>query len=253
LKRSSKDRAREFDRVVTHVVASAHAAEIRRDLRRGLRLLSKAGVHSFEALTTAHPCLRGVAGWTAIRLLEERGRRSASALVRLLTLGDELLAIAASKALANIGGTQARRGCVRIVDSDAPRWARCAATYALAHMRDDDAAKTLAKLVRDRDEDPTIRGQAAEGLDYIGREDGPHRRLAARTALRALDDPSPIVRFWCAFALGAMPYPPAIPALRRLRRDNAVCPGWWRVGDEAAAAVAHMEGRPTPERARPAS
>jgi HEAT repeat protein len=169
--------------------------------------------------------------------------------VRLLALGDELLAGEASKALANLGGAQARRGCVRVLDSDAPRPARYAATYALAFMRDDAAARTLAALVLDPGEDPEIRGQAGEGFDHFGREGGPHRRLAVRAALRGLDDPSPVVRFWCAFALGAMPYPRAIPALRKLaRRDTAVCPGWWRVCDEAADAVAHMEGRPTPER-----
>jgi HEAT repeat protein len=169
--------------------------------------------------------------------------------VRLLAIGDRLLAAEASKALANLGGVQARRGCVRVLDSDAPQLARYAATYALAFMRDDEAASTVVALVLDPREDPQIRGQAAEGLDYFGREDGPHRRLAARAALRGLDDPSPVVRFWCAFALGAMPYPVAIPVLRKLaRRDKAVSPGWWRVCDEAADAIAAMEGRDPPER-----
>lgn len=242
----------DFDRVFTDIIASANSSEMRRDLRRGLRLLRNEGIRSFDTLTRALLRLRGLAGWTAIRLLEGRGRRSAGALVRLLTVADELLVGEASKALANLGGAQARRGCARIVESDAPTPARYAATYALAFMRDDNVGKVLAALVLDQDEDPGIRGQAAEGLDYIGREGGPHRRLAVRMALRGLDDPSPVVRFWCASALGAMPYPPAIPTLRKLaRRDQAVCPGWWRVSDEAADAVAHMEGRPPPERTRP--
>ncbi|HCF56640.1 MAG TPA: hypothetical protein DFS52_01420 [Myxococcales bacterium] len=87
--------------------------------------------------------------------------------------------------------------------------ARYAATYALAFMRDEGAAETIAALVLDQDEDPEIRGQAAEGLDFFGRHDGPHRRLAIRTALRGLRDRSPAVRFWCAFALGAMKHKPA--------------------------------------------
>ena len=55
-----------------------------------------------------------------------RGSRTKShaGAVRLLALGDELLAGEASKALANLGGVQARRGCVRVLGSDAPRLAK---------------------------------------------------------------------------------------------------------------------------------
>ena len=222
---------------------------MRRDYAGGLRLLRKEGIHSFAALVRALPRLSGTAAWTAIRLLEQRGRRSASALVPILALADQTIAVEAAKALANLGGARARSGCVRLLESDAPRAARYAAAYALAMMRDDEAARTVVGLVVDQREDPAIRGQAAEGLDYFGREGGPHRRLAIRTAFRGLADPSPTVRFWCAFALGAMRHTPAVPALARLaRRDKVVCPGWWRVCDEAADAVAVIEGRLPPER-----
>jgi len=241
----------DFDHGVAAVIASARSSEELRDLRRGLRGLSRVGIHSFEALTRALPDLRGLAGWTAVLLLEARGRRASRALLSLLTGGDNVLAVEASKALANLGGVQVLRGCTRVLESEVPTPAKRAAVYALASMRDDKAAGTIVARVLDRDEDPDLRGQAAEGLDFFGREGGPHRQLAVRTALRGLEDHSPVVRFWCAFALGAMPHPPAIPALRRLaRRDKAVCPGWWRVCDEAADAVAQMEGRPVPERTR---
>lgn len=250
-RRGPRTLKRDFNEGVDSLLASAPSSKVRRDYQRGLRLLREGGVNSFEKLTTALTRMRGLAGWTAISLLEQRGRSAAPALVSIVARGDESLAAEASKALANLGGARARRGCIRILQRDAATAARYAATYALAFMRDDEAARTLVALVLDQDEDPKIRGQAAEGLDHFGREGGPHRRLAIRTALRGLDDPSPVVRFWCAFALGAMRYTPAIPALRNLaRRDKAVCPGWWRVCDEAADAIAVMEGRLPPERTR---
>ncbi|WP_248360211.1 HEAT repeat domain-containing protein [Anaeromyxobacter oryzae] len=248
-RRSRKAERSDFDKGVTVLLASAPSSRIRRDYDRGLRLLRNESIRSFATLIRALPHLRGLAGWTAIRLLERRGRRIASALVPILTLADNPIAAEASKVLANIGGARARRGCIRLLESDAPKSARYAATHALAFMRDDEAARTVVALVVDQHEDPEIRGQAAEGLDYFGREGGPHRRLAIRTALRGLGDPSPVVRFWCAFALGAMRHKPAIPTLRKLaRRDKAVCPGWWRVCDEAADAIAVIEGRLPPDR-----
>ncbi len=242
---------RDFNEGVDSLLASAPSSKLRRDYRRGLRLLRDDGVDSFEKRTRALPHMRGLAGWTAIRLLEQRGRSAAPALVSLVARGDEPLAAEASKALANLGGARARRGCIRVLESAAAHAARYAATYALAFMRDDEAAGTLVGLVLDRDEDPEIRGQAAEGLEHSGRKGGPHRRLAVRAAIRGLDDPSPVVRFWCAFALGAMRYTSAMPALKELaRRDKTVCPGWWRVCDEAADAIAVIEGRLPPERTR---
>jgi hypothetical protein len=249
-RRTPRPRERDdFGQRAAALLASAPSPSVRRDYGRGLRLLRKKGIDSFATLIAVLPHLRGDGGWTAIRLLEQRGRSAAPALVPLLALGDELLAGEASKALANLGGARARRGCIRLVKSAAPKSARYAATYALAFMRDDEAATTLVALVLDHEEDEHIRGQAAEGLDHFGREGAPHRRIAVRTALRGLDDPSPVVRFWCAFALGAMEYRPAIPALRRLASgDKAVCPGWWRVCDEASDAIDLMEGRDPPER-----
>ncbi len=50
-----------------------------------------------------------------------------------------------------------------------------------------------------------------------------------------LDDPSPEVRFWCAFALGQIGARSALPALRQLvASDEAVVLGWWSVGTEMA-------------------
>ncbi len=216
-----------------------------------MRGLSRAGIDSFEALTGALQELRGRVGWSAIRLLEGRGRRASRSLLALLAGTNPVVAVEAAKALANLGGVQALRGCARILESDAPVSTRLAAAYALSFMRDDRAAEALVACVLDQEEAPDLRGQAAEGLDFLGREGGPKRGLAVRAALRGLEDPSPTVRFWCAFALGAMPCPSAIKALRKLaRRDKAVCPGWWRVCDEAADAIALMEGRPVPERTR---
>ena len=75
-----------------------------------------------------------------------------------------------------------------------------------------------------------------------------------RALVDALSDPSPTVRFWAAFALGAASARTAVPALQRLAAtDEAVCPGWWRVADEAADALVTIAGGSPPERHRAAS
>jgi HEAT repeat protein len=56
--------------------------------------------------------------------------------------------------------------------------------------------------------------------------------------MEALRDETPEVRFWACFALGSMGARPALPELQRLAEtDEIVCPGWWRVKDEAVDAV----------------
>jgi HEAT repeat protein len=72
---------------------------------------------------------------------------------------------------------------------------------------------------------------------------------AGQVLIGLLDDPSPEVRFWAAFATGSLRYHPALPALKQLARtDTAWFGGWWTVGEEASDAMDRIEGREPPER-----
>jgi HEAT repeat protein len=173
-------------------------------------------------------------------------------LVAKLRRGRAVLRWEAAKALSG------KRGCVpqllREVGKEQDDAVRQMLLYAIAHSHDERALDTLSRLLADRGETPDIRGQCAEGLAYIllpmdRRRSG--YKAAIRTLMDALDDPSPIVRFWSIFALGSAGARPALPKLRALARsDRARVEGWWRVKDEAADAIEALETGNWPDRER---
>ena len=70
-------------------------------------------------------------------------------------------------------------------------------------------------------------------------------RQAAYGLIDLLGDPCPQVRFWSAFSLGTIRARVARRALRSASHDSTAVEGWWTVGDEAADALAHIEGTAT--------
>jgi HEAT repeat protein len=117
--------------------------------------------------------------------------------------------------------------------------------------------EAFIRILQNQHESPGLRGQVAEGLAYLH---GPcagaardRRRRAYREAgqilITSLGDPSAEVRFWSAFALGSMRYRMALPMLRKVARtDKGRFGNWWTVGEEAADAVACINGQPRPIR-----
>ncbi len=73
---------------------------------------------------------------------------------------------------------------------------RAAAAYVLGYARCTIARPYLEERVRDRWEEPSVRGHAAEALAYIGHPG------SIPTLVRALDDDHDCVRYWCIYALG---------------------------------------------------
>jgi HEAT repeat protein len=122
--------------------------------------------------------------------------------------------------------------------------------------------EAFVAILQNRHESPGLRGQVAEGLAYLH---GPcagaardRRRRAYREAgqvlITTLGDPAAEVRFWSAFALGSMRCREALPVLRKVARaDKGRFGNWWTVGEEAADAVDHINGRPMRIRIRSGS
>ncbi|MGC4114480.1 MAG: hypothetical protein QM765_07690 [Myxococcales bacterium] len=241
----SKTSTEEFQRRAGQLIASAAWPDHRRIYERDLRSLARREINTFDALARALPRLKGSVATTAVQLAKEFGRAKAvPVLLPLLEWGS-------ASVLAELGGARACTGCIAVLNGDGPLQARVAAAYALTFMHDDRAASALLHCVSDQADDPGVRGQAAEGLAELFEfhKQHPLYRKAARTALKGLANPSPVVRFWCAFALGKMRHRPALPVLRRVAKsDRAVCPGMWRVCDEASDAIAWIEGRQAPDR-----
>ena len=95
---------------------------------------------------------------------------------------------------------------------------------------------TLLEHLADPDEDPRVRGEAAEQLAFEPAT-GALRRSVVAVLLAGLGDAAAEVRFWCAYALATRQVRRALPRLRELVDDPAAVPEFWTVGEEAAWAI----------------
>ena len=87
---------------------------------------------------------------------------------------------------------------------------RAAAAYVLGMGRFAPARPLLEGVLDSCDEDPIVRGHAAEALGYI------QDKASVEILVRHLDDTDPGVKYWCVFALGKLRDARAISALERL-------------------------------------
>jgi HEAT repeat protein len=110
------------------------------------------------------------------------------------------------------------------------------AAYALGVMSGSARTSALERSLSNKSESPQVRAFAAEALVVI------HRRVTHRVLLRNLKDSSAEVRFWCAYALGAIQERKALSTLRWLaENDNRVVKGRWSVSKEARDAIANIK------------
>jgi len=115
---------------------------------------------------------------------------------------------------------------------------RSAAAHGLPVLRVPKSIPALERLVSNKSENPSVRGEAAEALAHF------HRKTSHRVLLNGLEDSSKEVRFWCAFALGEMGDADALPVLKELAaKDHRIVRGWWAVSKEAADTIRSIEKR----------
>jgi HEAT repeat protein len=183
----------------------------------------------------------------AIALLGLVGDRrwSARRLLPLLELPDETVRWTAATALCNLGSSANRAVLARLLGAHPEPEVRKVAAYLLGFMagviRHSEVDALVAKVL-DQDEDIDVRCYAAEALGHmLGGHS--HARRAIPGLTGSLNDPLPEIRFWAAFALGSVGRSDQIEALERLTADEALVPGWWSVGREAADAIEHIEVR----------
>lgn len=117
--------------------------------------------------------------------------------------------------------------------------------YALAWLNDLRGWALFIRILRDQNESPEIRSQAAEGLAYLfpcKRRGSAGIRSAIESLTAALTDSSADVRYYAAFALGASGERTTIPALRHATQDSATSTNFvGMVGDEARDAIERIE------------
>lgn len=115
---------------------------------------------------------------------------------------------------------------------------RIEAAYALRGYLGTYGTVVLERIVSDRSSNPHLRAFVAETLAHR------HRPASHGVLLRNLSDRSAEVRFWCAFALGAMREKKALPPLKQLAEtDDRIVRGWWAVGKEAKDAIEQIEAK----------
>ena len=207
---------------------------VREKVLHDLRELRKSGVSSWQDLVAALEDAsvaenRTRACWLLARLQDPR---AFDHLVSALHDPDPRLRQEAARSLGVLADRRAVPELLAALQTDLDLETRVAAAYALGLLGDHRSVDALLATMADRNEDPRIRGMAAEALT------GVQERRAVPYLIAALDDPSVEVRFWAVFALGQFGDPAALGALERLAQtDDAVLPGWRSVKEEAAAAI----------------
>ncbi len=119
--------------------------------------------------------------------------------------------------------------------------------YALSWHANLGTWNLMVAILANPNEDPKVRGQAAEGLAYMFdylRPESDEFRAGTLALLDALRDPSPEIRYCAVHALGATAFPPLIPAISQMLADKIPAPGWiGTVADEAGRALEHLQGK----------
>ena len=142
------------------------------------------------------------------------------------------LAWEAAKSLGALGNKQSVAPLIEIMLDVTASDRRIAAAYALGLLADKRAVRHLVDVMGNQNEWHLLRAEAAESLGYIG------NKKALPVLLGGLDDLSPEVRFWAAFALGHIGASEAIPKLEEIAvKDKSKLQGWGTVGAEASEAI----------------
>jgi HEAT repeat protein len=171
-------------------------------------------------------------------------------LVRRLSASEDARRWAAASELARIGDERALRRVESVLEGRGSEKGRAAAAYVLGFSGESGFASVLARRLVDPEESIVVRAHAAEALGHLLQ----YQPVLAetRTAIvSSLTDPEPEVRFWSAFAAGALTLQESRPRLERLLADESFIEGWWTVRQEAEWALRCLDGEehpPLPDR-----
>jgi HEAT repeat protein len=171
-------------------------------------------------------------------------------LVRRLSARDDAKRWSAASELANTSDERTLKRIERMLEGKGPERGRAAAAYVLGFSGESEVAGTLARRLSDRNEHPAVRAHAAEALGHL-LQFQPVLAENRSAIVTSLTDPEPEVRFWCAFAAGALELQESRPRLERLLADDTLLEGWWTVGQEADWALRCLDGEdhpPLPDR-----
>ncbi len=170
-------------------------------------------------------------------------------LIEKIKNGCELDAGEASKAVINMKLSKNQiEELAHIIDDGKEIHNNESAAYALSFLGIENgnaALGILINILNSTSFSEVVRGQAAEGIG-LTKPDRRNklRKIAEKSIIKNLCDPSPLVRFWCCYAIGAWRLRRGLNALYQIKKnDHLVCPGWWYVSEEAEDAIEWINGR----------
>lgn len=185
-------------------------------------------------------------------------QRATTIILAEILSNNDMISGSASAALASFGGERNLRRLIRMVHQHSRKRDRLNLVSALAMISNVPSntllINSLVGMLMDTSEFEECRATAAEGLanalQDCDKRTSQYRR-AIEVMMRMLDDPSPNVRFCCAFSLGQLKVKKALVKLREMaRNDHAKCsghaeePGGWTVSKEADEAIEAIEADP---------
>jgi HEAT repeat protein len=162
-------------------------------------------------------------------------KSTATALIVQLNGRSRIDAFEAAKQVWNIDGNAVAKELIQTLRGGRRAFHRSAAAYAMQAVSNASVINALERTLRNKSENPDVRGQAAETLAHR------HRRSTHKLLIKVLQDPSKDVRFWCAFALRGMREKKALPILQMLLSDRRLVRGFHSVAKEAADAIREIE------------
>lgn len=215
--------------------------EARANVQKMVDSIARAGGTSFGALLALAIDSRVSSDtrYGTIWVLGQLGnRRAVPALISALKDKSPILRAEAARQLGLIQGKRAIVPLAEVLCTDVDAEVRKAAAYALGYLQDPRSFDALSGALRDLSQPPLVRGMAAEQLASFS------KFAAIPPLIAALHDPSAEVRFWAAYALGAIGSVEALPDLEQLAAtDTASVPGWWSIAREAREAIEHITAR----------
>lgn len=171
-------------------------------------------------------------------------------LVRRLSARDDAKRWSAASELAQCSDERTVKRIERVLEGKGHKRGRVAAAYVLGFSGETEVAGVLARRLSDHDECPSVRAHAAEALGHL-LQFQPVLAENRSAIVASLTDPEPEVRFWCAFAAGALELQESRPRLERLLADETFLEGWWTIRQEAGWALRCLDGEdhpPLPDR-----
>lgn len=196
------------------------------------------GLYGLLADRSAAPSLRATAAWLLRRLGDSRAAKA------LLAVIDDVSDDVRTQAIIELGGLRATEAVDPLLQrlDTADRSTRMVVAHALGEIGDARAQAQLRALLVDPAQPAKLRGQAAESLAYLN-----DAKSSVPFLIAALDDSEAVVRFYAAFALGAIGDPAALYALDRVAaQDHAADSAGTTVGDEAREAAALIRAKTRP-------